>query len=123
MKENKKAVQQRMRKYYNRKVANEDPKFKVGDCVMVNSRNIKTNRPTNKLAYKLHGKFQIEKLIGTCACRLKLPPIAGKMHPVFHISLLKPYHSNTIPGRRSPTPPPVDLEEQEWFVERIVTVG
>ena len=43
------------------------------------------------------------------------------MHPGFHISLLEPYHFNTIPGRCLPTPLPVDLEEQEWFIERIVT--
>ena len=88
---------------------------------MVNAKNIKTNRLTKKLDYKILGKFQIEKLIGTFTYRLTLPPMAGKIHPVFHISLLKPYHSNTIPGRHSPTPPPVDLEEQEWFVEWIVT--
>jgi hypothetical protein len=121
MKENMKAAQDRMRKYYDKKVANEEPKFKVGDWVMVNAKNIKTKRPTKKLDYKLRGKFQIEKLCGTYAYKLKLPPMSGKIHPVFHISLLEPYHSNTIPGRRSPTPPPVDLEEQEWFVEGIVT--
>jgi len=110
-KENMKAAQERMCKSYNRKVANEEPKFRVGAWVMVNAKNIKTNRPTKKLDYKLCGKFQIEKLIGTCAYRLKLPRITGKIHPVFHISLLEPYHSNTITGRRSPTPPPADLEE------------
>jgi len=88
---------------------------------MVNAKNLKTKYPTNKLDYKLCGKFQIEKLIGTCAYRLKLPPITSKIHPVFHISLLEPYQFNTIPGRHSPTPPLVHLEEQEWFVERIVT--
>jgi hypothetical protein len=121
MKENMRAAQDRMRKYYDKKVANEEPKFKVGDWVMVNAKNIKTKRPTKKLDYKLRGKFQIEKLCGTYAYKLKLPPMSGKIHPVFHISLLEPYHSNTIPGRRSPTPPPVDLEEQEWFVDGIVT--
>ena len=80
---------------------------------MVNAKNIKTKGPTKKLDYKLRGKFQIAKLIGTFAYRLKLLPIAGKIHTVFHISLLEPYHSNTIPGGRSPTPPPADLEEQE----------
>jgi len=121
MKENMKAAQERMSKYYNRKVANEKPKLKVSEWVMVNAKNIKTKRPTKKLDYKLHGKFQIDKLIGTCAYKLKSPPIAGKIHPVFHISLLEPYHCNTISGRRSPTPPPIDLAEQEWFVEWIVT--
>jgi len=91
MKENIKAAQERMGKYYNRKVANDKPKFKVGNWVMVNAKNIKTKRLTKKLDYKLRGKFQIKKLICTCAYRLKLLPMACKIHLVFHISLLEPY--------------------------------
>jgi len=49
MKENIKAAQERMSKYYNRKVANEEPKFKVGDWVILNAKNIKTKCPTKKL--------------------------------------------------------------------------
>ena len=90
---------------------------------MVNANNIKTKGLTKKPDYKLYGKFQIEKLIDTCAYKLELLPMAGKIHPVFHSSLLEPYHSNTRPARRSPTPPAVDLEQQEWFVSWIVTSG
>ena len=88
---------------------------------MVNAKNIKTKRPSKKLDYKLRGKFKIEKLCGTNAYRLKLPPLSGKIHPVFHDSLLEPYPQNTIPGRRSPTAPPVDLEKQEYVIEKIKT--
>jgi len=87
MEENMKAAQTRMAKYYNQKVANKKPQFNVGDCVMVNTKNIKTKRPSKKLDYKLRGKFEFEKLCGTNAYRLKLPPLSGKIHPVFHISL------------------------------------
>jgi len=90
MKENMKATQERMSKYYNRKVANEELKFKVGDMVMVNAKNIKTKRATKKLVYKVRGKFQIERLIETCDYRLKLLPMVGRIYPVFHISLLEP---------------------------------
>jgi len=73
MKENMKAVQERMCKYYNRKVSNEEPKFKVVDCIIVNLKNMKTKRLTKKLDYKLRGKFQIEKLVDTYAYSFKLP--------------------------------------------------
>jgi len=116
-----KAAQTRLAKYYNQKVANKEPQFKVGDWVMVNVKNIKTKRPSKKLDYKLRGKFEIEKLCGTNAYRLKLPPLSGKIHPFFHVSLLEPYRQNTNPGRRSPTPPPVDLEQQEYVIEKIKT--
>jgi len=51
-----------------------------------------------------------------------LPPLSGKIHPVFHLSFLEPYHQNAIPGRCSPTPPPVDLEQQEYVIEKIKTM-
>jgi len=74
MRENLKAAQTRMANYYNQKVANTEPQFKVGDWVMVNTKNIKTKRPSKKLDYKLRGKFEIENLCGTNAYKLKLPP-------------------------------------------------
>jgi len=119
MRENIKTAQTRMANYYNQKVANKEPQFKVGDWVMVNAKNIKTKRPSKKLDYKLRGKFVIEKLCGTNAYRLKLPPLSGKIHPVFHVSLLEPYRQNTIPGRHSPTPAPVDLEKQQYVIKKI----
>jgi len=123
MRENMKAAHTRMAKYYNQKVANKEPQFKVGDWVMVKAKNIKTKRPSKKLDYKLRDKFEIEKRCGTNAYRIKLTPMCGKIHPVFHVSLLAPYRQNTIPGRRSLTPPPVDLEQQEYVIDKIKTTG
>jgi len=119
MKENMKTAKTRMAKYYNQKVAKKEPQIKVGDWVMVNANNIKTKGPSKKLDSKLRGKFEIEKLCGTNAYRLKLLPLTDNIHPVFHVSLLEPYCKNIIPGRRSPTPPPVDLEQQEYVIEKI----
>jgi len=86
---------------------------------MVNAKNMKTKRPSKKLDYKLRGKFEIGTLCGINAYRLKLPPLCGKIYRVFHVSRLEPYRQNTIPGRRSPTPPPVDLKQQEYVIEKI----
>ena len=38
-----------------------------------------------------------------------------KVHPVFHISLLTPYHASTLPGRVQPPPPPIIVEGFEEF--------
>jgi len=121
MGENIEAAQHQMVQYFNLKVAEKVPMFKVGDWVMVNAKNIKTRHLTKKLDYKLRGKSRIKRLIGTNAYKLELPPRTGKIHSVFHISLLESYHLNNIPGRHSPTPPPVDLEETECHVEKIRT--
>jgi len=110
-----------MVKYFNLKMVEKEPTFKVGDWVIVNAKNIKTRCPTKKLDYKLHGKFRIKRLRGMNTYELELPPSTGKIHPVFYISLLEPYHLNNIPGRCSPTPRSVDLEETENHVEKIRT--
>jgi len=121
MRENMGTVQSLMVKYFNLKVAEKQPMFKVGDWLMVNAKNIKTRHPTKKQDYKLRGKFRIKRLIGTNAYELELSSSTCKIYPVFHISLLEPYHLNNIPGRHSPTPFPIDLEVTEYHVEKIRT--
>ncbi len=54
------------------------------------------------------------------AFKLELP-LRMKVHPVFHVSLLTPYHANTIPGRIQPPPPPIIVEGfQEFEVQEIL---
>jgi hypothetical protein len=115
-------AKKRMAKYYNRKVADQEPKFKVGDWVMLNAKDFKTIRPSKKLDHKMRGKFKVKRLVGPHAYELDLPVSIGK-HPVFHISLLEPYIQNELPGRRTPTPPPeLDLDgENVWEVEEILS--
>ncbi len=44
-----------------------------------------------------------------------------KVHPIFHVSLLTPYHANTLPGRVQPPPSSIIVEEFEEFeVEEIL---
>jgi len=121
IRENMEAAQCRMVKYFTLKVAEKQSTFKVGDWVMINAKNIKTRHLTKKLDYKLHEKFTIKRLTDMNACELELSPTTSNIHPVFYISLLEPYYLNNIPGRHSPTPPPVDLEETEFHVGKIRT--
>ncbi|MBW0471888.1 hypothetical protein O181_011603 [Austropuccinia psidii MF-1] len=49
-----------------------------------------------------------------------LPPQAS-IHPVFHISLLEPVKTSTIPNRHQEPPPPIIIEEEEeWEVSQIL---
>ena len=95
-------ARQRMAKFYNRKVSEREPGFKMGDWVMLNAKDFKTLRPSKKLDHKMRGKFKIKRLIGSHDYELEFPPNVGK-HPVFHVSMIEPYNVNPIPGRRSPT--------------------
>ena len=75
-------------KYYDAK--HRPLEFKVGDQVMLNVRNMGSNRPCKKLSSKYEGRFRVEERIGNQAYRLKLPT-SWRCHDVFHVSLLTPY--------------------------------
>ncbi|MBW0511934.1 hypothetical protein O181_051649 [Austropuccinia psidii MF-1] len=50
-----------------------------------------------------------------------LPPQWESIHPVFHISLLAPVKTSTIPNREQEPPPPIIIEEEEeWEVSQIL---
>jgi hypothetical protein len=71
----------------------DHPNFKVGDKVWLLRKNIATTRTCAKLDYKRLGPFKITKLVSLVAYQLELPP-QFKIHNVFHVSLLEPYHEN-----------------------------
>ncbi len=93
------------------------PDFKEGDSVYLRRKNIKTQRPSNKLDHTKLGPFKISKALGPVTFRLELPATM-RIHPVFHKSLLEPAAPNAEP------PGPVLLDEttqnEEYEIERIL---
>ena len=97
--------------------------FKVGEKVWLDSRNIKTTRPTKKLDDKWFGPFPITEVISNSAYKLKLTPPFSKVHPVFNITMLRRFEPDQIKERPKPAQPdPVIDEEGEevYEVERIL---
>ena len=44
-----------------------------------------------------------------------------RLHPVFHVSLLEPYASNSIPDRVVvPPPPPIELDEGPKYEVKVI---
>jgi len=78
-----------MGRYYDRK-AKQQPDFKLGDMGILNAKNILTKRLSKKLAPKLYGPFKILEQRGDLVYKLELSEW-GKIHQVFHVSLLEPY--------------------------------
>ncbi|RMZ74709.1 hypothetical protein DV738_g5687, partial [Chaetothyriales sp. CBS 135597] len=73
---------------------------------MLSTRNLRLARPSRKLSERFIGPFQIIDLIGTQAYKLKLPPQV-RVHPVFHVSLLEPYHQRAGEDPSEHDPPEV----------------
>ena len=97
-------------------------KFKVGDKVWLDSRNIKTTRPSKKLDDRWFGPFPITEVISDNAYRLKLTPAFARVHPVFNIILLRRFESDEIQGRRRPTQPDPSIDEKGETVYEVESI-
>ena len=97
-------------------------KYQPGDQVLLSLQHIKTRRPKTKWSDKRTGPFKVvkEAHVGSDAYVLDLPK-SWNVYPVFHTSLLTPYHANTIADRVQPPPPAVVIEgDKEYKIEKIV---
>ncbi len=110
-----KRVAEQQAKYYN--AHHKAASFQMGDKVLLRSINIRTLRPKKKIDHRQLRPFRILEKIGTQAYKLELPERYGAIHPVFHVSLLEPWHSRG----EDPKPQAILVEgEEEWEVEKIL---
>jgi hypothetical protein len=103
--------------YYNKK--KEPLEFKVGDLVLLSTKNLKTTRPSKKLSDKFIGPFKVIDKISSNAYRLKLPS-SYRIHNVFHVSLLRLHFVNEFSEPVSHPDPILINEEEEFEVEEIL---
>jgi hypothetical protein len=98
----------------------DTPKYKEGDLVWLEGKNLRINQPTAKLAPRRHGPFKVIQVMSAVNYRLELPT-QWSIHPVFHIDLLTPYKETIMhgPNFTRPTPELIDGEE-EYSVEKIL---
>lgn len=94
--------------------------FKAGDWVMLHTKNIHM-QGTRKLLPRWLGPFQISDVVNPVAYRLALPTALRRMHNVFHVGLLKAYHSDVARSTFRPFVPKLSDEQGPIFeVERIL---
>jgi hypothetical protein len=110
-----------MAQYYNRR-RTPAPVYEIGDMAYLDSRDIRTTWPSQKLAHHYLGPYKVEKCVGTHAYRLKLPAAMSRLHPVFHVVKLLPAPRDPIPGRRPTAVPEPELidGEEHYEVEEIL---
>ena len=91
------------------------PDFKVGDQVYVKAKYFRSTRPSKKLSEKNLGPYTIIVQVGSLSFTLRLPDSMRAVHPVFHVSQLKPAIPNTIPDWIQPLPPLVEVDAEPEF--------
>jgi len=74
------------------------PRFKPKDMVMLNTRNLKTGRPTEKLTPRWEGPFEVIKA-SSHAVQLRLPVNMKSIKNVFHVSMVRHWAPEGIPGQ------------------------
>jgi len=106
----------------------DEPLIEVGDLVYLSTKNL--NMPKNrarKLCPRYIGPYKVtEAKPSTSNYALELPVAlqSRRIHPTFHVGLLRPYHpsqDSEFPNRIQPEPYDFGAPgEQEWFVDEII---
>lgn len=96
--------------------------FKVGDKVKLSTVNL--NLPSTmskKLTARYLGPFKVEKIINPVVYKLKLPASLN-IHPMFHISLLRPWKEDgEFPDHQGESAPVlVYPDDDQWLVDKLL---
>jgi len=114
-------VQEEIKKYIDKKREEVDD-YKVGDLVMLSTKDLKyqiVGRRTEKLTERFVGPYRIKKIISLNTVELELPSTV-KIYSVVNISRIQRYIGQ-VEGQRKEQPAPVIIEgEEEWEMERIL---
>ena len=103
-------------KYYNQK--HQPITFKKDQLVLISTKNLRLQGPSKKMAPRMMGPFRIHEPVGSQAYRVHLPT-DSRIHNVFHVSAMEPYHSRNGEQEVLPIPELADDEEQ-YEVEEVL---
>ena len=75
-------------------------------------------RRTEKLTEIFVGLYKVKRIVSANAIELELPSTV-KIHPVVNVSRVHKYRDQ-VKGQKKEMPQPVEIEEVEWKVEKIL---
>lgn len=99
------------------------PAYRVGDEVLLSTKNLKLSRPTRKFDQKYIGPYPILEVINEVSYKLKLDAELGAIHDVFHVNLLRPAPNDPLPGQFNKPAPPIAIDAEGhklWAIETIL---
>ncbi|KAJ9529120.1 hypothetical protein QJQ45_007808 [Haematococcus lacustris] len=106
------------RQAYMANKGRKEVEYHTGLLVLLSTKNLRMKPgKAKKLLPRFIGPFKVLEHVGPVAVRLDLPQAMARMHPVFHVSLLRPYTSE-----HPHLPPPVEwLDETPLYeVEKLL---
>ena len=117
-KRNMELARDRQTHYAN--VHRRDFVFKEGEEVLLSTQNLKLPKGiTPKLSNRYIGPFKIVDVVSPTAYKLQLPDTM-KIHPVFHVSLLKAYNSGGNNDHEQKVIEIVDESKREYEVDKLL---
>ena len=88
--------------------------FEVGDAVLLRIQPFRqrslSKRKFEKLSPRYFGPYTVTRRVGPVAYELALPA-DSKVHPIFHVSLLRPAHGQSVSQPPAPLPITADWEQ------------
>uniref|UniRef100_A0A673KKY3 Chromo domain-containing protein n=1 Tax=Sinocyclocheilus rhinocerous TaxID=307959 RepID=A0A673KKY3_9TELE len=87
------------------------PTYQPGQKVWLSTRDLRLRLPCKKRSPHYIGPFPIQRQINEVTYLLQLPP-RYRIHPAFHVSLLKPCSSSTTGPTEPDVPPPPEILDQ-----------
>ncbi len=94
------------------------PEYQPGQKVWLSTRDIKLRLPCRKLSPRFVGPFTILEQINPVTYKLQLPP-HYRIHPTFHVSLLKPFSPSVSPEPGQTEEHPLPLLQDEGAIYRV----